>query len=63
MNYVRPIRIASPYSGSPVNPKIIETVRDGKIYTEAHWYCPDSGQFIRKGLVEVKDVKTDNKKS
>lgn len=61
MNYVRPIRITSPYSGSPVNPKIVETKRDGKIYSEAHWYCPDSGHFIRKGLIEIKDAKTGKK--
>lgn len=60
MNYVRPIRIASPFSGAPVNPKIIETIRGNKVYSEAHWICPDSGQFIRKGLIEIRDVKKKN---
>lgn len=60
MNYVRPIRIASPFSGSPVNPKIVETIRGDKVYCEAHWICPDSGQFIRKGLIEIRDVKKKN---
>lgn len=58
MNTVRPINIASPVTGSLCKPKIIKTERQGKLYTEAHWYCPDSGQFIRKGLISVVDVKT-----
>ena len=62
MNTVRPIQIASPITGSPCRPKIIKTERDGKIYEEAHWYCPDSGQFIRKGLVSIED-KQDKSKS
>ncbi len=57
MQTVRPIIIPSPISGSPVRPRIKETVRDGKIYTEAYWYCPDSGQFIKKGLISVTDPK------
>jgi hypothetical protein len=55
MNQVRPTVIASPITGSPSRPKIITTERAGKIYEEAHWYCPDSGQFIKKGLISVKD--------
>lgn len=58
MNTVRPINIASPITGNISKPKIVTTERAGKIYTEAHWYCPDSGSFIRKGLLSVVDKKT-----
>jgi hypothetical protein len=58
MNIVRPINIASPITGASCKPKLIRTERDGKIYVEAMWYCPDSGQFIRKGLISVVDKKT-----
>lgn len=59
MQYVRPIQITSPISGEPVRPRIVETERDGKIYKEAHWICPTSGQFIRKGLIEIIEKKQD----
>lgn len=55
MNYVRPINIVSPFTGDTVKPKLITTERAGKLYTEAHWICPNSGQFIRKGLVKIED--------
>jgi hypothetical protein len=55
MDMVRPIIIASPVSGSPIRPRLIRTERAGKIYEEAHWYCPDSGQFIKKGTVSITD--------
>ena len=58
MNIVRPVNISSPITGSVCRPKTITTERAGKIYTEAHWYCPDSGQFIRKGLISVVDKST-----
>lgn len=58
MNYVRPVIINSPITGDPIRPKIIKTERDGKIYTEAHWYCPRSGHFVKKGIVEVEDKKS-----
>ena len=56
MNTVRPINISSPITGSVCRPKIITTQRGDKVYTEAHWYCPDSGQFIRKGLISVEPI-------
>ena len=55
MNYVRPINIVSPITGDAVRPKLVRTERAGKIYTEAHWICPRSGQFIRKGLVSIEE--------
>ena len=62
MNYVRPINIRSPFTGELGRPKIVTTERDHKIYTEAHWYCPNSGQFIKKGLIKVEDKSTPNQK-
>ena len=62
MNYVRPINIMSPYTGELVRPKIVTTERDNKIYTEAQWYCPNSGQFIRKGLIKIEDKPRPNQK-
>lgn len=54
---VQPIIITSPHSGSPIRPQIRTRESDGKIYTEAYWICPDSGRFVKKGVVSVKDVK------
>ena len=52
---VQPKIIASPFSGSPIKPQIRTRESAGKIYTEAHWYCPDSGRFVQKGIVSVED--------
>jgi hypothetical protein len=52
---VQPKIIASPYSGSPIKPQIRTRETAGKIYTEAHWYCPDSGRFVQKGIISVED--------
>jgi len=57
MDFVRPCKIASPISGQPVEPKIVERIVGDKIVKEAHWYDPASGTFIRKGVVSVEDVK------
>jgi hypothetical protein len=57
MQFVQPKQITSPISGQPVTPKIV-TVKNGKqTVTEAHWICPSSGQFIRKGIVKIEDTK------
>ena len=55
MNFVEPKNIASPITGSLIRPRIITTTRGDKIYEEAHWYCPDSGQFIMKGVISIRD--------
>lgn len=55
MNFVEPKNIASPITGSLCRPRIVTTTRGNKIYEEAHWYCPDSGQFIMKGVISVRD--------
>ena len=56
MQMVRAIPIASPISGETSFPRIHKVERGGKIYTEAHWICPASGAFIRKGIVSIEDV-------
>lgn len=53
---VEPRIINSPYDGSPVKPKIQTKVMGKMQITEAHWYCPTTGRFIRKGTVEVKRI-------
>lgn len=55
-HYVQPKIIASPFSGSPIRPQIRTRQTAGKIYTEAHWICPDSGRFVHKGIVKIEDV-------
>ena len=58
MENVEAKKIQSPWSGAWVTPKI--KVRDygDEIVTEAWWYCPDSGNFITKGVIkrEAKDT-------
>ena len=58
MDYVNPKPIRSPFTGRLIQPRIREREYLGKVYTEAHWICPDSGQFVRKGLVSVEPVKS-----
>jgi hypothetical protein len=58
MEIVRPLRITSPISGQPVEPKIVERRYGDKIYVEAHWIDPMSGAFIRKGMVKILDAVT-----
>ena len=55
--YVQPVVISSPYSGTPIRPQIRTRESSGKIYTEADWICPDSGQFVKKGVVSISDKK------
>ena len=56
MTFVTPKRIMSPISGEAVEPRL-KTFRSGnKRVTEAHWTCPTSGEFIRKGVVSVEDI-------
>lgn len=59
MDTVNPQPIRSPYTGDLVKPRIRQREYLGKIYSEAHWICPSTGQFIRKGLISVEDVKKD----
>ena len=55
LTYVEPKIIISPFSGAPMRPQIRQRESGNKIYTEAHWYCPDSGRFVKKGIVSVID--------
>lgn len=57
MDFVNPQPIRSPYTGDLIRPRLRTREYLGKLYTEAHWICPNSGQFVRKGLVKVEDVK------
>ena len=52
-NLVQPIQITSPYTGSPVRPTIKTLDYGDRTQEEAFWYCPDSGNFIQKGVVSV----------
>ena len=54
---VEPVTINSPYDGQPVRPKLQTKTMNGMQITEAHWYCPSTGRFIRKGTVEIKEIK------
>lgn len=56
--FVMPKRILSPISGTPITPKIVTRDYQGKIYTEAHYYDPNSGMFIHKGIISIKDKET-----
>jgi hypothetical protein len=53
-----PRNIPSPMTGETVRPRILTFERDGKIYTEAHYYCPSSGQFFHKAQISVQDKST-----
>lgn len=53
---VEPRMITSPFDGNPVKPRIQTKVIDNMQITEAHWYCPTTGRFIRKGTVEIKKL-------
>lgn len=53
---VEPRIINSPYDGNPVRPKIQTKIVGDVQITEAHWYCPTTGRFIRKGTVEIKKI-------
>ena len=50
---VQPIQISSPFTGSPVRPVIKSLDYGDRVQEEAFWYCPDSGNFIQKGVVKV----------
>jgi hypothetical protein len=56
MDFVRPVKIASPISGQPVAPRIVERIVDNKLHKEAHWIDPASGTFIRKGLISIEEL-------
>ena len=54
MDFVTPKQIISPYSGVPVKPKLRELDMGDEIHVEARWTCPSSGEFLQKGLVEIR---------
>jgi hypothetical protein len=58
MNIVKPIKIASPISGQPCVPRLVERRYGDYIYQEAVWIDPSSGAFIRKGIVKITEAST-----
>jgi hypothetical protein len=56
--FVQPKKIVSPISGNIVIPKMVTREIEGKIVTEAHYYDPNSGTFLHKGVVSVVDKNT-----
>ena len=52
MDKVTPKKIMSPWTGSWSTPKLRTIETNDKIVVEAWWYCPESGKFITKGIVE-----------
>ncbi len=56
MDIIQPKIITSPISGQPCKPILKTHVREGKEITEAEYYDPASGTFIRKGVISIKDV-------
>jgi hypothetical protein len=59
MNKVEPRIIISPISGQPSAPKIVETRVGNNLVKEAYWYDPASGTFIRKGVIEITPIKSE----
>ena len=57
MNMVQPKNIISPFSGEVSKPQLKKLDYGDKIVTEAHWYCPRTGQYITKGTVSVEPKK------
>lgn len=63
MDIIRPVPIASPISGQPVQPRLRTYVREGKEIVEAEYIDPASGTFIRKGVVSIRDVAKKNEEN
>lgn len=42
-------------------PQVSHYVQDGKRYEQAVWSDPRSGQFIKRGIVSIKDQSTGEK--
>ena len=57
MDFVRPVPITSPISGHLVKPKLVERIVGNKLHIECHWIDPAGGEFIRRGLVSIEDIK------
>mgnify|MGYP006450422151 CR=1 FL=1 len=56
--FVQPKIIQSPYTGEYMKPRLrtYDDTFKNKRYTEAQWWCPSSGQFVKKGIVSVEDI-------
>ena len=65
MDKVQPKKIQSPFLGEWSTPKIITKDYGKQIVKEAWWYCPSTGQYVTKGIVETiqkSDLKDEPKK-
>ena len=58
MDTIQPKIIQSPISGEPVRPQLKTYIKSGQKITEAIYTDPATGTFIRKGIVSVEDIKT-----
>ena len=56
MDIIKPLISTSPISGKPTKPIIKTNIIGDKEVTEAHYFDPASGTFIRKGIVSIKDA-------
>jgi len=54
---IQPKIIQSPISGEPVRPTFRTYIKGNQEITEAIYTDPNSGQFIHKGVVSVKEIK------
>lgn len=63
MDFVQPKKIMSPFTGEYSTPKLRTIEYYDRVVVEAHWYCPSTGQFIQKGIVEEKAKETNSHKS
>jgi len=56
MDLIQPKIIQSPISGEPMKPRLKTYIRGNQEIVEAEYIDPASGQFVRKGIVSVKDL-------
>lgn len=58
---VRPVQVSSPYSGTPVRPRVHSFVDHGNTVEEAIWICPDTGSIFKRGIVSRVPVESTKK--
>jgi len=49
--FVRPVKIPSPYTGDYCEPRVRETVDNNYRTKEAIWICPTTGEYFKRGIV------------
>ena len=45
-------------NGAPMKPRILNKTVNGHNIEEAHYYCPVSGQFVRKIILGTTEIKS-----